>query len=594
MLFRWLGRFSLLVTLVLILIGSRYLLIYGLPESLLGVVYLALATLGHYWLLVTLPLFFLLTPVILLWPNKYLVTGMSVIVTAGLASLLLLDSLVFVENRFHINSLTAQILAPKTWLFGAAYWLIGVVIGFQLAGWIWRRLQTGRAGKQIRWLGLAAALAFIAAQLTHIWADANYYSPVTGLSQYLPGYRGMTAKALLVKYGLVDLKQSRERQLTARLSAQAENRALQYPLTKLHCSPGLQPHNLLVIMVDAWRWDMLNSRVTPGVQNFSSEALVYDQHYSGGNSSRMGAFTFFYSLPSTYFRAVESIQQPALLIDQLQQAGYRLGIFSSAPLYRPVTLDRTAFSEVPDLRLMTEPQSDPPYVRDRKITGEWLRWLDSDAGTRPFFGFLFYDAPTALNSPPDYPVRFEPATDQPMARKFAKYQQSIHFVDSEIQRVLAGLEAKGLLASTIVMITSDHGQEFDENRLGFDDHGSAYSDYQLRVPLVLHWPGHGARRFSHRTSHYDVVPTLMTELLACDNDPQDYSVGNHLFEQQGWQWIVAGSYYNMAIVEPQQVIIAFPNGLHEVRDNSYQLIPSPQLDNGTLTRVMQDSGRFFQ
>ena len=69
----------------------------------------------------------------------------------------------------------------------------------------------------------------------------------------------------------------------------------------------------------------------------------------------------------------------------------------------------------------------------------------------------------------------------------------------------------------MVIVTSDHGMEFDEDGLGFKGHGTAYSDYQMHTPLVLRWPGRPPGRVARRTSHNDVAPTLLTELFGCTN-----------------------------------------------------------------------------
>ncbi len=594
-LWRWLGHFILVNALLLLLIGLRYLWIHGPPAGGLAWVYLAAAALGHYALLAALPLFLIGLPLIVLWPRKPLLFGAAAVVAAALLVWLYLDSLVFAENRFHITVLTAQILGVQTWLFAGIYFLIALFIESWLANWLWARLAGGDAKGRAKWLGLAAAVALVGAQLTHIWADANYYTPVTGLSQYLPGYRGSTAKSLLHRYGLVDLEQSRERQLTRRLAGNSTAGVLRYPLQPLRCQRPVQRHNLLVILVDALRWDMLTPEVMPNTWRFSErQATRFERHYSGGNSSRMGAFSFFYGISPSYFKAVEAVQQPAVLVDELQHAGYAFGVFSSGPLYRPVTLDRTAFANIPDLRLVTEPESAAPHVRDRRITRDWLAWLDRHERNRPFFGFLFYDAPTAADAPVNYPVKFPVRGDRAIDRKFADYQASVHFVDSEIQTLLEALDRQNLLQSTVVLISADHGEEFDENGLGYDQHGSAYSEYQLRVPMVLHWPGRAADTVAHRTSHNDVPPTLLQNLLGCENPPEDYASGWNLFSGRSWQWLASGSYYNSAIVTPDQVIVSFPNGLHEVRDRDYRLLESPRLDADLLTAALRENTRFYR
>jgi hypothetical protein len=161
--------------------------------------------------------------------------------------------------------------------------------------------------------------------------------------------------------------------------------------------------------------------------------------------------------------------------------------------------------------------------------------------------------------------------------------------------VLDDLQARGLLERTVVLITSDHGEEFGESGEKLEKHGSGYTRFQLVIPMIVHWPGRPAGVVDeHRTSHYDVVPTLMQDLLGCANPPGDYSVGGNLFDGESWDWLVAGSYYNYAVLEPDQVTITFPNGLYEVRDWHYDLLQQPHFRGDVLEAVSEQNARFYR
>jgi membrane-anchored protein YejM (alkaline phosphatase superfamily) len=145
-----------------------------------------------------------------------------------------------------------------------------------------------------------------------------------------------------------------------------------------------------------------------------------------------------------------------------------------------------------------------------------------------------------------------------------------------------------------VIITSDHGEEFDESGAGLEDHGSGYTRFQLQVPMLVHWPGRDVHSFSHRTSHYDLVPTLLRDLLGCTNPPADYAIGRNLFEGIGWDWLLVGSYYNYAVLEPDQITITYPNGQFEVRDWDYRILAEPEIRGAVLQAVIRDNSRFYR
>jgi membrane-anchored protein YejM (alkaline phosphatase superfamily) len=595
-LFRWLGWFAMTNAVVLGVISLRYL--SGGPDgsSLIAWVYLVTIYISHHSWLALLPLLILVSPFILLKPSLGRCKSVAVLLMALVIAVILLDSLLWSQSRFHINILTLKILGSSSLIFAVTMFVIALVFESLLAGRVWNWVQSAPA-RGGRLLGAVIAVFFVVAQGIYAWADASYFVPVTSMAQQLPVQRGFTAKKLLVRYGLVDISQSRERQLAKRMTAgldQAGASKLAYPLTPLQCSQEEQL-NLLIILVDAMRSDLQGIGITPNLDDLAARrASSFSNHFSGGNSSRMGAFSLFYGLPPGYFGSFEALQKPPVMMDQLMASGYQFGLFSSSNMYRPVTLDRTAFANVANLRIETKPVDALAWERDRIMTRDWLTWLDERDQDRPFFGFLFYDAVNERTFPPEYGARVSSNPEDPLPEEFARYKTSVLFVDELIGTVLAGLEQRGLADNTVIMISSDHGEEFDENGDGIVGHGSGYSRQQLGVPMLLAWPGLEPGQFSHRTSHYDVAPTLMRRLMGCSNALSDYSSGQDLYDGPQWEWLIAGSYYNYAVLEPEQITVTFPNGMYEVRDNNYRLLDEPVFNSEALEAVMRENTRFHK
>jgi membrane-anchored protein YejM (alkaline phosphatase superfamily) len=356
MLFRWTGWFAIANAVVLAVIGLGYLGGYATGGEPLAWVYLVTIYISHHVWMALLPLL-LLFPLIAVWPSRRWLHTLAVVLMASSIALVLLDSLLWSQSRFHINALTVKILGMQSWVFVGMMLLIGLFFESLLAGRIWAWIQKPgkRHGKMIGWI---CAFCFLVAQLIYAWSDASYFVPVTRLAQQLPVYSGFTAKSFLSNNGFVDIRQSRERRLAERLSSdldQAAGSGLRYPLNPLVCS-NPEPLNLLVILVDAMRSDLLNERTAPRLTAYgNSQASRFEQHFSGGNSSRMGAFSFFYGLPPGYFSAFEAVQRSPVLIDQLQHQGYQLGLYTSARLSGPVSLAGRVFSIVKNVVISTEP-----------------------------------------------------------------------------------------------------------------------------------------------------------------------------------------------------------------------------------------------
>jgi arylsulfatase A-like enzyme len=87
------------------------------------------------------------------------------------------------------------------------------------------------------------------------------------------------------------------------------------------------------------------------------------------------------------------------------------------------------------------------------------------------------------------------------------YDGEIRYVDDEIGRVLDHMKARGLDRSTLVVVTSDHGEEFQEH--GSWEHQKTLYEEVVRVPLLLRGPGIATRREPAQVSLLDVAPTVL-------------------------------------------------------------------------------------
>jgi len=107
-------------------------------------------------------------------------------------------------------------------------------------------------------------------------------------------------------------------------------------------------------------------------------------------------------------------------------------------------------------------------------------------------------------------------------RRIAIHDGAMRYIDSQISRLLSELEKLGCLKHTIVIITSDHGEEFwehaaEEKALGNDPrdiygvgHGHAMYEELLRVPLIFSGPGiRSDVRITQTAGLLDLAPTIL-------------------------------------------------------------------------------------
>jgi arylsulfatase A-like enzyme len=166
------------------------------------------------------------------------------------------------------------------------------------------------------------------------------------------------------------------------------------------------------------------------------------------------------------------------------------------------------------------------WVRAPEIVTDWL----DEAPGRKTFLFLHtfeihdpYDHATFAEGLPRGRIRagfgqrnwwgLRRITAEEKAYVEALYDGGVHFTDQALGKLFAALEERGFLERAIVIVTSDHGEQFWEHDSW--RHGSTVYDHQLLVPLILHLPPDrrrafgGAKVIEEQVELIDVYPTVL-------------------------------------------------------------------------------------
>lgn len=603
---RWTLRFWLLCGVLFMLIGLVYWPWFKIPPgNALAPLYLALTQIGWFGLfaiaamLVTLPL--------LLLPNA-LFRGLCAAAALAIAVLLAVDTQVFEQFRFHLNGFVFTLFfsGGDTIAFSWLTWLIAAAVAGLLAAaiglfcWLAARPQFTRRPVAVGYGVVLTALAV--SQGIHAWEDANYHRTIPNYSDTFPLYYPLTAKDTLIRWGLVDAARvEAERRRASRLNHTPDGH-FHYPLSPIVANPPPAPMNILFVMIDAWRYDDANAASAPHISDFARQALRFTQHQSGGNSTQAGIFSLFYSIPATYFTAARNSGLRPAMMQLLADNHYQFSIHGSAALDHP-PFDRTVFTGIDNLQVTT-PGKDQA-TRDRRITDDFMQFLKRRDTGRPFFGFLFYDAVHGYDLHPDtMPTPFRPYwervdhimldNDFDPTPYHNRYRNVLLYDDSLINEVLTTLKQQGLDDNTIVVITTDHGEEFNDNHQNYWGHGSNFSPPQVHVPLFIRWPGMAPRSIDYRTTHLDIIPTLMRRALGVSTPERDYSVGQDLLTPSDKpRRLIVGSYYNYAIVSPQELDVVSPDGMQTNLTPALQPLGHPP-DKEALRQAMEEMSRFYR
>ncbi len=398
-------------------------------------------------------------------------------------------------------------------------------------------------------LGLAVLLA-LGEKITYGVADLYGMEEIAAHSRILPFYQ-----PIVFSRGRREIFDP-PAEAARKLDRLRESRRLDLPRPGYRRRELPRPHNVVVLLMEGVRADMFAPETMPNLVRFGRGAITGQNHYSAGNTTRNGVFGLFYSLPGNYWQLHLGSERRPLLFDRLLENDYEFKVMSSTRLTYP-EFDRTLFAELP-YEIEDRFPGDDAAERDANQVDEFVGWLSTRADERPFFAFLFLDSPHAFYFFPEEFARFTPYADSVsfistnLRRErdgiFNRYRNSVFWLDHLLGEALKALEENGRMEDTVILVTSDHGEEFWET--GYYGHNSAYTDYQVRVPFVLHIPGRHPREIEEKTSHFDFVPTLL-RALGDENPVELYSVGNDLAAAPGSDFLVLSGWSDYGLVTPR-------------------------------------------
>ncbi|EGR0743227.1 DUF3413 domain-containing protein [Vibrio cholerae] len=541
----------------------------------------------------------------LVWLPSRLLHGVVFVASWAVSILLMVDIEVYQQYRFHLSGFVWDLLLhggqqviSVSWYTLAMAGFIVFVVGF--AQWLIMKLaQRIQHSRGVRWVSAVWLLSLLSSQFIHAWKDATYDNEIPSYSYHWPLYYPLTAKRFFDQLGVVDAQSARRQQVDFHAPTSS---TLNYPLRPLHIEPPAERPNILLIGIDAWRFDDANRDVTPNIAHFGQQATRFTHHLSGGNSTQAGLFSLFYGLPATYWEEFQTSQTRPLLMQTLADLNYQFAIYGSAPLNSP-PFDRTIFSKIAQLRTVTPGENSPQ--RDERITEDFLHFLEQRDRSKPYFGFLFYDSAHAADFPTSMTPPFTPYWERVDHIKLNndfdpepyhnRYRNALYYADSLIGKVLEQLQARDELRNTIVIITSDHGEEFNDNRQNYWGHGSNYSMAQIHVPLYIYIPDKEGSVLTHKTTHLDIAPMLMQEVLGVQNPLNEFALGYPLWQESPQrEWTIIGSYFNYALVSDKEMLVSYPTGRVETLNSELAPEKERQISTQQIMQALEEMRQFLR
>jgi len=269
-----------------------------------------------------------------------------------------------------------------------------------------------------------------------------------------------------------------------------------------------QIRNVILISIDTCRADYLSCygyphKITPNIDAVAKEGVLFENVISpvpltlAAHSSMLtGTIPPYHGVHGNVDYYLEASQ--LTLAEILKDKGFITGaVVSSFVMDSQFGLDQ-GFDYYDDECKDENTATNKKERKGADASRAANRWLEQNKD-EPFFLFLHYYDPHAPYEAPEpfksaYPVRI--------------YAGEIAYADYCVGQVIEKLKQLGLYESTLLVITSDHGESL--GRHGESTHGYFIYQDTVKVPLVFKLPGKSRpKRISSLVGLVDIVPTVL-------------------------------------------------------------------------------------
>ena len=316
-----------------------------------------------------------------------------------------------------------------------------------------------------------------------------------------------------------------------------------------YCIPYTQakaPHGIILISLDTLRADHLgcygyNRNTSPSIDALAKESIVFEHAVVQSQwtlPSHMSIMTSLYPSSHGVTKPGDRLaKEQVTLAELLRKGGFKTAAFVDGGWMNSNFGFNHGF-EIYDDHQWESIKGIPLQVKDsqrggiKQILPKVKRWLD-DIKPDPFFLFIHcYDIHAPYDPPSPYDSMFHDFTytgdlfpnsetmlaekwkglkvnDEDLRHFIALYDGCIRYTDEKIGEFLSYLQDSGLYDQSLIIITSDHGEEFKEHgRLG---HQQLYYRPNLQVPLILRIPNYRKKgiRVNGLVQSIDLLPTIL-------------------------------------------------------------------------------------
>jgi arylsulfatase A-like enzyme len=286
--------------------------------------------------------------------------------------------------------------------------------------------------------------------------------------------------------------------LAALLIAACSRRDATSDLSSLEC----RGCNVMILTIDDLRTDVIGSygsryNLTDNIDRFTGQSFLFRNNHAAAPHTYPSVASI---LTSTYIPGSQGINGTRTLPGILGLYGFSTAFFSGNQV-----LDRESvgngideFYDMWEVELKKDGEDVYHNYDSAEINQRLFPWLERNKD-RKFFLYVQYIDPHNARIIPDGAGKPD---------EFEEYKGLVESQDASIGSLMAELRRLGIYERTIIILTSDHGEEFYDH--GKRGHGKTLYEELIHVPLIMHVPdGKGGMQISSLTSSIDIMPTVL-------------------------------------------------------------------------------------
>ena len=318
--------------------------------------------------------------------------------------------------------------------------------------------------------------------------------------------------------------------------------------------------DIFILMVESWRSDSISEEVMPFVYRFANtDCQPFEQTYAGSNCTPLSWFTLFHSRLALHWAdtvngAETSGELPgAYPVRLLKTLGYKTSARAVCDLdYKKMGelnfgTDNALADNFRDSKTLPKelafPEREMIIVEELKKQvrqsqpGGHLHFIAFDS---PHYNYYWPEQDFApIHEDCDGTINYTNInpSEEEVEEVQKRYHNSVNWMDHQIEDFINFLKFEGRYDDATIIITGDHGEEFQEHGSWF--HCSTLKKEQTNVPIMIKWPSWMETPIPQRqVSHLDIMPSVL-DMLGLDKKFTDHLSGNSVLREHPGETVIS-------------------------------------------------------